>query len=113
MNLFITLFASVSAVISLAIYYYNYKIVKQFREEEELAATKMVIKEGVPGAFMALSIASLFFSLGSFLGATTIIAEISLFDYFSELGVLTMLSGLLVFMKRISDAVEERSEEDS
>lgn len=107
MNLIITLFASVSAVLTAFIFYYNLKIVRKFREDEELTATKLVIKQRVPDAFMALSISSLFFSLGAFIGATLILFRLELFQYFSELGVITMLVGLLTFMKRIEDAVTE------
>lgn len=107
MNLIITLFASVSAVLTAFIFYYNLKIVRKFREDEELTATKLVIKQGVPDAFMALSISSMFFSLGAFIGATLKLLKIDLFQYFSELGVITMLVGLLTFMKRIEDAVTE------
>ena len=107
MNLIIRLFASVSAVLTAFIFYYNLKIVRKFREDEELTATKLVIKQRVPDAFMALSISSLFFSLGAFIGATLILLRLDLFQYFSELGVITMLVGLLTFMKRIEDAVTE------
>lgn len=110
MKIEIAVFATVSAVLSLTIFYYNLMIVRKFRENEELTATKLVIKQQIPDAFMVLSISSLFFSLGSFLGAGTLIMEMNLFEYFSELGVLTMLTGLLVFMKRISDAVTEGEE---
>lgn len=107
MNLIITLFASLSAVLTAFIFYYNLKIVRKFREDEELTATKLVIKERVPDAFMALSISSLFFSLGAFIGASLIILELEMFQYFSELGVITMLVGLLTFMKRIKESVTE------
>lgn len=107
MNLAITLFATLSGALTAAIFYYNFKIVSEFRRDEKLTATKLVIKERIPDAFMALSISSLFFSLGAFLGAALMILETPIFDYFSELGVLTMLVGLLTFMKRISDAVTE------
>ncbi|MFB6174788.1 MAG: hypothetical protein ABEJ87_02325 [Candidatus Nanohalobium sp.] len=106
----IALFASVSAIMSLAIFYYNLRIVRKFRENKELTATKLVIKKQIPDAFMVLSISSLFFSLASFLGAGTLIMDVKVFGYFSELGVLTMLAGLLTFMKRISDAVNEGEE---
>lgn len=107
MNAVITLFASISAVLTAVIFYYNLIIVKKFREDEELTATKLVIKEKVPDAFMSMSIASLFFSLGAFLGASLIILELDIFPYFSELGVITMLVGLLTFMKRIKNAVTQ------
>lgn len=107
MNLVITLFASLSALLTALIFYYNFKIVSEFRRDEKLTATKLVIKERIPDAFMALSISSLFFSLGAFLGAATMILNAPIFEYFSELGVLTMLVGLLTFMKRISNAVTE------
>lgn len=107
MNLIITLFATLSAVLTAFIFYYNLKIVRKFREDEELTATKLVIKERVPDAFMALSISSLFFSLGAFIGAILIFFRIDMFQYFSELGVITMLVGLLTFMKRIENAVTE------
>lgn len=107
MNLVVTVFAALSVVLTTAIFYYNMKIVGKFREDEELTATKLVIREQVPDAFMALSISSLFFSLGAFLGASVIILEAPIFSYFTELGVITMLTGLLTFMKRISDAVTQ------
>lgn len=107
MNLILTLFAMTSAALTVSIFYYNVIIVKKFREDEELTATKLVIKENIPDAFMSLSIASLMFSFGSFLGASVIILDLDLFGYFSELGIITMLVGLLTFMKRISDSVTE------
>jgi len=112
MNVIITLFASLSAVLTALIFYYNLKIVRKFREDEELTATKLVIKERVPDAFMALSISSLFFSLGAFLGATLILLKFRIFAYFTEIGVITMLVGLLTFMKRISDAVTEGEKDE-
>lgn len=110
MNAGVAVFATLSAVLSLIIFYYNLLIVREFSKNEKLTATKLVIKEQIPDAFMVLSISSLFFSLGSFLGAGSIIMEVNVFGYFSELGVLTMLVGLLTFMKRISDAVSEGEE---
>ncbi|MFB6115547.1 MAG: hypothetical protein ABEK04_04575 [Candidatus Nanohalobium sp.] len=110
MNLIVTLFAATSAALALAIFYYNLMIVRKFQEDEKLTATKLVIKEQVPDAFMVLSISALFFSLGAFLGAGTLIVEMSLFEYFSELGILTMMVGLLTFMKRIAEAVTEGEE---
>lgn len=110
----ITLFALLSLTLTLFVLYYNVKIVNRFRKDEELTATKLVIKEHVPDAFMALSISSLFFSLGAFLGAATILFQTSTFQYFSQVGVITMLVGLLTFMKRIDEAVEahDRTHED-
>jgi len=107
MNLLLTSFAMISAALTVSIFYYNIIIVKKFREDEELTATKLVIKENIPDAFMSLSISSLMFSFGSFLGASIIILDLDLFGYFSELGIITMLVGLLTFMKRISDSVTE------
>jgi len=112
MNLIITLFAALSALITTLIFYYNLKIVNKFREDEELTATKLVIKERVPDAFMALSISSLFFSLGAFIGATLILFRLQIFQYFTEIGIITMLVGLLTFMKRISDAVTEGKKDE-
>lgn len=101
----LTLFALLSLALTLAILYYNIKIVNRFRKDEELTATKLVIKEHVPDAFMSLSISSLFFSLGAALGAATILFQTGTFQYFSQVGVITMLVGLLTFMKRIRVAV--------
>ena len=109
----ITLFALISLGLTLSVLYYNIKIVNRFRKDEELTATKLVIKKHVPDAFMALSISSLFFSLGAFLGAATILFETGTFQYFSQVGVVTMLIGLLTFMKRIDRAVETKDQKDS
>lgn len=110
MKTVVTIFAITSAALTLAIFYYNLKIVRMFQKDEKLTATKLVIKEQIPDAFMVLSLSSLFFSLGAFLGAGTLILDMPIFNYFSELGILTMMVGLLTFMKRISDSVTEGEE---
>lgn len=109
----ITLFALLSLTLTLFILYYNIKVVNRFRKDEELTATKLVIKEHVPDAFMALSISSLFFSLGAFLGAATMLFQTGTFQYFSQVGVITMLVGLLTFMKRIHAAVDPNDQQTS
>lgn len=110
MKTVVTVFAITSAALALAIFYYNLQIVRMFQKDEKLTATKLVIKQQIPDAFMILSISSLFFSLGAFMGAGTLILDMPVFNYFSELGILTMMVGLLTFMKRISDSVTEGEE---
>lgn len=110
MKILVAIFAMTSAALTLGIFYYNLKIVRMFKKDEKLTATKLVIKEKIPDAFMVLSLSSLFFSLGAFLGAGTLILDMPVFNYFSELGILTMMVGLLTFMKRISDSVTEGEE---
>ncbi|MFB6180923.1 MAG: hypothetical protein ABEJ93_03525 [Candidatus Nanohalobium sp.] len=107
----LTAFAAVSATLTILIAYYNFRIVEKFRQEEKTTATKLVLKDQIPDAFMVLSIGALFFSLGTFLGAGTLMIKMEVFSFFSEIGVLTMLVGLLTFMKRIFEAVTSETDE--
>lgn len=112
MNTPLAVFGAVASVATLAMLYYNYKVVKAFRENKDLAATKMILKDEVPKAFRNLSIAALIFSAGSLVGAFSLLTDISALSYFSEIGGLAMITGFLLFMREIFRAVAQVKEEE-
>lgn len=103
----LTVFGAAASLATLAMLYYNYKVLKAFRENRDLAATKMILKDEVPEAFRNLSIAALIFSLGSVTGAISLLIDVEVLSYFSEIGGLAMITGFLLFMRKIAEAVNE------
>lgn len=110
MNTPLTVFGLLAAVTTAAILYYNYKVLKAFWDDRDLAATKLVLKDGVPEAFRNLSAAATIFSAGSLVGAFALLEQNEALSYFSELGGITMIIGFVLFMRKISQVVHEEKE---
>lgn len=107
MNTPLLIFGLVASTVTGLMIYYNFRVLQAFREDRDLAATKMILKEEVPEAFKYLSISAMIFSVGAIIGTVSLATGIEALSYFSEIGGIALIIGFTAFMKRISDAVTE------
>lgn len=103
MTLDLIVFGSISAVLTAGMIFYTYRTYSHFRENDELAATKLAIKDGVPGAFKALSAASFLFSVLALAGVISLALGEGSFQYLSEVGGFIMMIGFIYFQKKVSE----------
>lgn len=107
MNTPLLVFGLVASMMTSMMIYYNFRVLQAFRENRDLAATKMILKEEVPQAFKYLSVSAMIFSSGAIIGTVSLTTGIEALSYFSEIGGIALIIGFTFFMKKISDSVTE------
>lgn len=108
----LTVFGFISSLLTIGMIYYTLKIVMAFRENTELAATKMVLHEEILGSFQALSVSSMVFAFLSYIGSMALVLDFHMVTYLSEIGGLAMMLGFIYFQKIIAEAVSAVKKED-
>lgn len=111
MNTPVLLFGVIASLATGLIIYYNFRILQAFRNDRELTATKLILKEEVPEAFEYLSFSAMIFSVGAILGAVALTLGIEELSYLSEIGGIVMIIGFTLFIRKISYALTEEGKE--
>lgn len=112
MNTPTLVFGTAASLATGFIIYYNFRILQAFRNDRELTATKLILKEQVPEAFKYLSLSAMIFSAGAIIGAVALDQGIEELSYLSEIGGLIMITGFTVFIKKISDALTSEKQQN-
>ncbi len=108
----IIIFGLVATAVSSLIVYYSYKGFNNFRDNAELASTKLALKEEATDAYSVLAGTAMVFSTFTLIGAYALVNEsLGKLQYFSEVGGVVFMVGLIYFHMKISQATHEVNEE--
>lgn len=102
MNYFEIIWAITSVIVFLAIIYYNYQILKNFDENEQLSITKVFLSDEGPKAFITFAMGFVIFGLFMLIGALTININDLIYHYGSKIGSFIMFLTWLYFMSTVS-----------
>lgn len=104
----IIIFGLVATTVTSLIVYYSYRGFKNFTDNSELASTKLALKDEATDAYKVLAGTAMVFSTFTLIGAYALANEsLGPLQYFSELGGVVFMVGLVYFHMRISQATQE------
>lgn len=109
----IIIFGLAATSFTALIVYYSYRGFINFRHDSELASTKLALKDEAVEAYRILAYTAMIFSTFTLIGAYALVNEsLGNLQYFSELGGIIFMAGLVYFHFKIYRATHEVNEDE-
>ncbi len=109
----IIIFGLAATIVASLIVYYSYKAFSNFRDNSELASTKLALKDEAVEAYKVLAYTAMIFSTFTLIGAYALANEgLGALQYMSEVGGIVFMAGLVYFHMKISEATHEVNEDE-
>lgn len=106
-------FGVIAASVTSIIVYYSYRAVQSFRDDAELASTKLALRDEADEAYRILAGAAMVFSTLTLIGAFGLAIDgFGKLQYLSEVGGIVFMLGMVIFHKKIAKATEKVEKEE-